>query len=904
MKIQKYTLIIILSLLLSFGINCKEKKDASFKDVKPEIDIIISALDKIETRYFNFEEIDYGNFIMKALSKLERVYNDILVLEPSEEEVEIIINEESLELDIDSIEDREEFLSLIKKIVLFINENHNPVFKGNVSYGKGVALLSGTTDALDKHTKIMTGMRKENYDIRIKGTLGGVGMRVGKRDDWITAVSIMPDTPAMRAGLKDGDIIAAIDHESTMNISVRDAVARMRGDPGTKVVLTINREQEFEKKDIKITREIINLDNVKSAVLKKNLGFIQISNFSSKTLENFEKHLLKIRSSVKRLKGLIIDLRNNRGGNLNQAIELADLFVDSGVLLKNEGINKSLTKSVLKVYKASKEGTNLKLPLVILVNSSSASASEIVTGILKIKDRALIIGGKTFGKGNIQRLYTLNENTKLKMTIGRYLLPDGSWIHDKGIMPHIETLAFLFKDGQIRFKNLFNDTALTKKSGNESSSELDVVTRDNVLSLYYFKEKFKKKSGHKFKRKATWQKNIKKDFEVELASQILTSHGSNKAGTMLDNSRALVGKLSAGEETKIIKRFKKETISWQADNLKKEDAFISADLMTIRLSNLDVLSQKENGELNFEISNKSDMTLFRVFGEISSSHSYFNGQKIVFGNIPPKSVKKIALLYSISLVSFSKMDKLEIDFYDQIGQLPLHYENFFKLKERVSPEFTTTTILFDDRGKGNGNKRIDIDETITMQVKLKNRSKVSSGKLKVYLENPLDKDIKLIKGMKYIDELGPDREAAIEFGFKFLREVITGDTLKLKIFDLDYKTAITYKFKIYNNRELFTGLKLVPPVIKENRDKIELLTKKNEIDISGTVEDDKGLKLIQIFNNNNKIFLDLPDTTSKSDAKSFKAKVKLEDGVNRIIIKAIDNDELTASEKFYLYKAN
>lgn len=293
--------------------------------------------------------------------------------------------------------------------------------------------IKGMVQSLDPHSSFMTKQEHQELMIETKGSFSGVGIEISIRDKVLTVVAPIEGTPAYEAGLKAGDKIVKIEEKSTRGMTLMDAVKNIRGKKGTKVKLTIMREGEEKPLVFIITRDVIPLRSVRGLLLTPDIGYLRISNFQSKTAKDLASALKKM-SKGRKLKGLILDLRNNPGGLLSQAIEVADLFLDSGVIVSTKGRNSNQDMQVT----AQKDGMEGDFPIVVLVNGGSASAAEIVAGALQDNKRALLLGTKTFGKGSVQTILPLSDGSGLRLTTARYYTPSGKSIQLSGITPDIE----------------------------------------------------------------------------------------------------------------------------------------------------------------------------------------------------------------------------------------------------------------------------------------------------------------------------------------------------------------------------------------------------------------------------------------------------------------------------------
>ena len=309
--------------------------------------------------------------------------------------------------------------------------------------------IEGMLSGLDPHSVYL---KDERYDDLSEGTSGsftGLGMEVVMENGFVKVIAPIDDTPAANAGIQSGDIIIRMDGKTVSGLSLSEATERMRGAPGTSIVLTILRESEPEPFDVEIMRAIVQLSSVKSQRLGDEVGYLRITQFQSATAENFRKELNTLLENEK-FSGLVLDLRNNPGGLLTSAISIADVFIKDGLIVstkarqQSDSINYSATPTDLLDGK----------PIVVLVNGGSASAAEIVAGALQDHKRALILGTDSFGKGSVQTVLDLGEKEAIKLTTARYYTPDGHSIQAQGIVPDVLVEPRQFAEQEERFARL------------------------------------------------------------------------------------------------------------------------------------------------------------------------------------------------------------------------------------------------------------------------------------------------------------------------------------------------------------------------------------------------------------------------------------------------------------------
>ena len=371
--------------------------------------------------------------------------------------------------------------------------------------------INGMLASLDPHSSFMPPDTYKEMKIDTKGTFGGLGIEITIKDGILTVISPIEDTPAYKAGIKSGDQILRIDERFTKDLNINDAVKRMRGLKGTKVNLTIMREGFDKPKEFPLIRDVIQVKSVRSRMLDSGYGYVRIAQFQEKTDDDLTKALRTLQEENKgALSGLVLDLRNDPGGLLDQAVKVADHFVEDGLIVYTEGREKDSKMQ----FSAKKDGKEPNYPIVVLINGGSASASEIVAGALQDHKRAIVMGTQSFGKGSVQTIIPLSDDSGLRLTTARYYTPNGRSIQAKGITPDIIVQRLeLPKEGDkkeglhLREKDLENHFETEDKAGKE-------IKKD---------EKKEDKKEDKKDTQATTkpEDNLKNDYQVMRALDLL-----------------------------------------------------------------------------------------------------------------------------------------------------------------------------------------------------------------------------------------------------------------------------------------------------------------------------------------------------------------------------------------------
>jgi len=324
-----------------------------------------------------------------------------------------------------------ESLKVFTDVLHIIEKDYvKPVKTKELIYGA----IKGMLSSLDPHSSFMTPKMYKEMQVETKGSFGGLGIEITMKDGVLTVIAPIADTPAYKAGIKAGDQIIAIEGKPTKNMTLMDTVRRLRGKKGTKVTITIMRKGFMKPKDITIVRAIIKIQSVKSKLYEGHYAYVRITQFQERTDGDFVKAVKNLKEkSHNQIEGIILDLRNNPGGLLNQAVKISDRFISKGLIVSIKGRDEGDNIA----FQAKASTTIAKYPLVVLTNAGSASASEIVAGAIQDHHRGVIMGEQTFGKGSVQTIIPLSDGSGLRLTTALYYTPSGRSIQAEGITPDI-----------------------------------------------------------------------------------------------------------------------------------------------------------------------------------------------------------------------------------------------------------------------------------------------------------------------------------------------------------------------------------------------------------------------------------------------------------------------------------
>lgn len=355
------------------------------------------------------------------------------------------------------------------------------------------AALSGMLSSLDPHSSYFTSEDFEDLLQSTKGEFGGIGVEITYESGAIKVISPIDDLPAYKAGIKSGDYIISVDEEMVSNLGFYKAVKAMRGVPGTKVKLGVLTEGDNQTRELQLIRDIVKIKAVKFK-LDGDVAYIRIVTFNEQTMLELKKAMAEILATSKNpIKGIVLDLRNNPGGLLKQANEVSDYFLDSGLIVSTKG--RSMSDSTFMVNRFTAKAP--KVPVVVLINAGSASASEIVAGALQDHKRAIILGTKSFGKGSVQTLMELGNNSGMKLTTAQYYTPSGRSIQAEGITPDIfveqAKIEYPKKDDSKKFSEASLKNHLKSDKEKEKKEELTVLVKskhDPMVASDMYKEDY------------------------------------------------------------------------------------------------------------------------------------------------------------------------------------------------------------------------------------------------------------------------------------------------------------------------------------------------------------------------------------------------------------------------------
>ncbi len=676
--------------------------------------ILNRAVIHIKENYVDPSRINERKMIGAALEEVQRTVAELLVEVDKDPEgvptrVTVRVAQTRQTFELADVGNLWQMSFKFKDIFRFVQRNlkHHDALR-DIEY----AAINGMLSTLDPHSVLLKPDDYREMKLSTRGKFGGLGIVIRIEGGKLTIVNPIEDTPASRAGLKAKDHIVQIGLDSTVNMALSDAVDLMRGDPGTPIDIWVVREGWQAPRKFTLTRANIKVKSVTARRLKGGVGWVRVRNFQGTTVDELEAALTQM-GRRGRLKGLILDLRGNPGGLLDQAIKMADLFVHSGPLVTTVGFGDKMREPKM----ATRRGTREALPLAVLINNNSASASEIVAGALKNHHRALVLGQQSFGKGSVQVIYDNKDDSALKLTIAQYLTPGDISIQSVGITPHIALQPVVLTDDDT---DLFR--SLSARSGeadlpshlDHASAELSKRDLASATVRYLADQTLAEKI-----REAP--DDLIADFEVDFAHALLTQAGADNSDEMLEQAKVELARQTASQSQAIEAALKARGVDWRpltaaASGTPRAEVTLTSDHAGDRVT------AGEKLVLTATVKNVGDAPFRRLRALSASDNDLFDGWEFLFGNIPPGESRSWPVTVPLSKAALARLDAVTLNFHGDDAALPSAPALKVAVEALPRPRFALTWQL-DDTERGNGDGALQAGEEATLRVQARNVGK-------------------------------------------------------------------------------------------------------------------------------------------------------------------------------------
>jgi carboxyl-terminal processing protease len=790
----------------------------------------------VKDNYVDPKRVKPKEMMISALEYVEKSVPDVLVEGNAETgKLSLNVNGKQREFDISHVDSLWKMSFTLKDVFDFISKNMRPIEDTrDIEY----AAVNGMLSTLDPHSVLLRPELYREMKLSTKGEFGGLGFVIQMREGNLTVVRVLPKTPAHRAGILKDDQIKKIGEESTVNMDLNEAVSKLRGPVDSKVTITVERKGWEKPRVMTLSRAMISIESVQHKLLAQNVGYVRLKNFQGNTTRDLEAALTDLRKQAEAkggpMKGLVLDLRGNPGGLLEQAIQVSDTFLSSGVIVATVGLSDKLREE--KRARPS-EGEDA-YPIAVLVNAGSASASEIVAGALKNLDRAVVIGRQTFGKGSVQVLYDFPDDSALKLTIAKYLTPGDKSIQEVGIVPDIQLVPTRVTEERIDVfapRRSIGEADLDQHFGNPDSDKVakkreEVLDREKPLeSLKYLKvdEKKKKEQTAAAKKEepkapkvaqkdakhgekdpvldvdvagqgedlddqldAETQDEIKEDFEVTFAREYVLKAPYNTRSKQLQHGKAYVEQKRREEEQRINAAIAALGIDWSEGSTPKspqlEASFSPGPEQPLRAGEaLDLVLTAEN---------KGTEPIKRVRAWTESDNAYIDRREFVFGSLAPGEKKSWKVQVRLPKDLTSRRDDVTVRFHDDNGPLPKTVVSELSFVELPRPAFAFNWQVIDDCQVCNGDGMPQRGESVTVVMDVTNTGTGTALDSFAQIKNAGDPNVFIEKGRFKLGELAPGETKTARFQLE-VKKGYKGDSfpLKLAIIDEPLEEFVTEK---------------------------------------------------------------------------------------------------------------
>ncbi len=791
-----------------------------------KLSVLNRVIHHVNKYYVAPERVNHQEMLLAGLNAIQLAVPPVMVHHrKGSPELTVIVDNEKKQFRISDVTSPWTLAQRFRDIFSFLQKHldEEDIELRDVEY----ASVNGALHTLDPHSVLLTPDVYTEMRMSTRGEFGGLGIVISIRDGLLTVIRPMPGTPAEKSGLKRNDRIVRIGSESTLNMPLQEAVDRLRGAPGSKVNIAIVRETAkgwSNAKPVQLERAVIHIDSVESRLLEGNIGYVRLKSFQGNTTADLEAALRKLHAS--NIKGLILDLQDNPGGLLEQAIRVTDVFLKSGAIVSTRSNDETQRDEKY----ASNDGTEPTYPLVVLVNSGSASASEIVAGALKNHDRALIIGQRTFGKGSVQVLYDYNDGSALKLTIAQYLTPGDVSIQGTGIVPDIgiDPVTVDINDMDLTLNRpRLREEDLKRHLTSESVRQ---EATSPVMLEYYLPQEIRERLREN--DDTTGEENEHEaEFLIRFAQRVLSQATHANRRKLLEDAKKAIASTQEKELERAVAELRKLGVDW-SEGPDKGASELAVQVSTSRPDNAGVAGQPF--DLIVQVTNKGKTPVYRLRATTQSDFLLFNERELVFGKIAPGQTRRWsatlglcetrnpkaavtvpngnhsdpwqALLPPVGrtkgkpvcALPFSLADRadgIRIEFQEAHGHAPKSAEIRTTVTSLPKPQFAYSLQLSDPQGNGDG--IIQRGELATLFLSVKNVGKGPSYTTQANLQNLTGQGVLLQDGRFRIDDMQVGQERMVPFTFKILPDAGSKDaTFEVSVADIDLREVVTEKITV------------------------------------------------------------------------------------------------------------
>jgi len=662
------------------------------------------------------------------------------------------------------------------------------------------AAVNGMLSTLDPHSWLLKPELYKEMKVQTRGEFGGLGFVISMRDDRLTVMKVLKNTPANKAGVHKGDVIVQIDNDSTVSMELQEAVDRMRGKPGSKVSIYVQ-HKGVEPKKLDLVRALVTYETVTSKLLEGGIGYVRLSSFSGTTTRDMQAAIRSMKSQNNgTLKGLVLDVRGNPGGLLEQAIQVSDAFVKEGTIVTTVGYNGTLREPKL----ARDDGNELEFPMAVLISSESASASEIVAGALKNLNRAVIVGRQSFGKGSVQVLYDFKDHdssdeSALKLTIAQYLTPGDMSIQEVGITPDIELVpARLLKDHvdlyappktfreadyDKHFYNGFSRDEESAKAGRERAN-----TKPAEMLRFVKEETLREKKSREAVEAGqvpeeddsddpSDEDGVVVDYQIEFCRDLLGQATSTNRLEQLQQMKPFVEQRRAIEQEKVKKNFEAMGLNWSAPpaGATKSAVKVIAEMRAPRTV--------AGGTMDLALTahNTGTAPIYRLRAYTKSDNGSLDRREFIFGQLQPGEKRTWTVPVKVPRYMPSRRDDITVKWEDEQGDAIDELRAQSDIAELPRPAFAWSWQVVGKDGLGDG--LLHKGEQVQLLLDVKNVGVGQAFDAYAALHNLAEDKVNVKKGRTKLGPIKPGETRTAEFVLELKKGVEEPVPVRLEVGD-------------------------------------------------------------------------------------------------------------------------
>jgi carboxyl-terminal processing protease len=783
------------------------------------LEAVNKTLETVRDKYVDPLRVHPRDMFLSALNYVQRDVAQVIVLyDEGATEVTVRVEAAEKKFRVDNVQAPWDVSARLGQVFAFLQERlgSSDVDLREVEY----AACNGMLHTLDPHSVFLSPDAYKEMNVSTSGAFGGLGIVISMRDQMLTVMNPMPGWPAARAGLQRYDRITKINNESTLNMPLDEAVKRLRGDPGTKVTVFVHRDARDGvagwqgSRPFDLVRERIEVKSVEWRLLDGDVGYLRLKQFQTKTSAELDSALADLRKKAPNLKGVVLDLRGNPGGLLDQAAKVTDKWIREGVLVATVGTAEGREEKVARA-----EGNEPDYPLVVLVNGQSASASEIVAGALKNHDRAVVVGESTFGKGTVQLIFpdVTPDRAALKLTIAQYLTPGDVSIQGVGVTPDIEL-------DPMTVDQLEMDVFTPNKSLRErdlSQHLLNIRAREaKPLELVRYSLPQTERQAMR-ERGGDSDDVVTLDFPIKFGRDLVLHMPPGRRPDQVRAAKDFIAQVGRDEIGKLSADLSKLGVDWseapsaeQGPSPKDFEVKVETDRPAAEVNAGDPML------LKVTVKNNAKVAVHRVRATTKSDNGFLDAKELIFGKIGPGQSKTATAplgwcdvegrkpgslapvatnaprICKIPKDSMTRSDGVTVKFDGSPDHAPPVAEIRTTVRGLERPAFSYAYQIADDRG-GNGDGRVQRGEAISMYLTVKNVGRGRSYETQTNISNLSGDGLLLRDGRFDISNMAPGDVRRVVFTFDVQKQLSDNEArIELSVGDRDLREIAIEKIKI------------------------------------------------------------------------------------------------------------